>query len=313
MTNTAPSLSDQKSPTQAASAYRGRFAPSPSGPLHHGSMIAAIASYLDAKHNHGKWLLRIEDVDTTRTQANADQAILSLLERFHLYWDESVLYQSQRTEYYSAIISQLGTACYPCSCTRKQLIKQQLSRKKSGIIYPGFCRDNPMEKRERYSYRLKTNNQPITFQDHIQKPLFKQHLQRDIGDFIIKRTDGIFAYQLAVVADDEAQAITHIVRGSDLLDNTPRQLYLQQILGFKEPKYAHFPTATYENGQKLSKQTGAVAVSTENPLDVSIKALQFLGQQPPDSKEFDSMDDLWHWAITHWSLGQVPKQMHIKI
>lgn len=301
-------------PPAQTSKYRGRFAPSPSGQLHYGSLIAAVASYLDAKHNNGSWLVRIEDVDTTRIQQGADKAILSLLEQYGLYWDETVIYQSQRSDYYQSILSTLATNVYQCSCTRKQLMANKtLSKGQSGLIYPGFCRNSPLEQKERYSYRLKTNDKPIRFLDRIQNQVFTQSLLSEVGDFILKRTDGLFAYQLAVVADDAAQQITHIVRGSDLLDNTPRQWYLQELLGYPHPSYAHFPIVAYADGMKFSKQTRAEPISADKPIQTAIQALQFLGQQPPPSDDFESIEALWQWAIPNWSIALVPKKMAIKL
>ncbi|MGV6808535.1 MAG: tRNA glutamyl-Q(34) synthetase GluQRS [bacterium] len=308
-----------KRPTQSAtpdvsSIYRGRFAPSPTGALHFGSMVTAIASYLDAKAHQGKWLLRIEDIDTTRTQLHAVNDILYGLERFGLYWDEAITYQTQRLALYEAALAALGDYVYPCSCTRKQLLRDTgITQGAFGYIYTGRCRQGMLlADKPRFSYRLKTHNTPVCVQDTLQGDLC-QSLESELGDFILKRTDGLFAYQLVVVVDDAEQGITHIVRGMDLWDNTPRQAYLQQLLGYPQPQYVHIPVATYANGRKLSKQNRATPIHHEVPLVVLHRVLQFLGQQPPALQDFATLDDLWQWAIIHWRLSAIPQQKAIVV
>ena len=287
---------------KSSSEYRGRFAPSPSGSLHFGSLIAAVASYLDAKAHQGKWLLRIEDIDQARVQAGAIQSILQTLESYGFAWDEEILYQSQRFEHYQKALDYLiqQQQSYPCSCTKK-IIQQTAKLGKYGWIYAGTCRQslaNPQAKQ--YAYRLKCNDLVITFEDKL-KGKQSQNVLSEVGDFVLKRSDGVFAYQLAVVLDDAYQNISHIVRGEDLLDNTARQIYLQQLLKLPTPEYLHFPIAKDKTGRKLSKSNHAPEIKITDKLENIHKALQFLGQQPPKITDFEHMDDLWKWAITHWN------------
>lgn len=298
----------------------GRFAPSPTGPLHFGSLIAAVASYLCARqHPESQWLLRIEDVDTEREQKGAASTIIKTLEDYGFQWDGELTYQSQRTEYYQAALDDLSEHVYPCSCTRKEL--QALSTEMTyGYNYPGLCRSgiqNPDVKNP--SIRVLTNNSAkhnneICFQDECQSELFCQNIEIDIGDFILKRRGGLFAYQLAVVVDDHLQGINHVVRGADLFDNTPRQIYLQQLLAYETPDYLHFPVATTQDGKKLSKQNHSPEITVEKPLSMLqtlLSALTFLGQKPPALTEFSNIDDLWKWAILHWNINGIPKTMNI--
>ncbi len=293
----------------------GRFAPSPTGPLHFGSLIAATASYLAAKQNpRGKWLLRIEDVDTQREQHGASQSIIETLESFGFAWDGEILYQSRQDEIYQSALDSISDHIYPCSCTRKYL--QSLSAQDTyGYIYPGICRNgvnNPDI--ENPSIRVRTTNEEICFQDQCQTEVFCQNIEQEIGDFILKRSDGLFAYQLAVVVDDAFQGINQVVRGSDILDNTPRQIYLQRLLGLQQPEYLHFPTAVTADGKKLSKQNHSPAISTENnssnkKIKTLLAALKFLGQNPPKSSDFESLNDLWKWAFQNWENDNIPKVM----
>ena len=291
---------------------RHRFAPSPSGPLHFGSLIAAVGSYLQARSQQGEWLLRIEDVDTPRVVSGATQSILHTLVCYGLYWDGEIMYQSQRLDAYQAALDQLrdqGLA-YPCTCSRREI--SQIARLGySGRIYPGLCRQGPRQpQRSARAIRLQTNNLKLCFEDAVQG-LYCQRLETDIGDFVIRRADGIFSYQLAVVVDDAAQGISDIVRGSDLLDSTPRQIYLQQLLGLPNPRYYHLPIIVDTAGFKLSKQTGAAALDDEHPVPALINALQFLGQQPPPSLQRAALSEVWHWALAHWQLERVPKQLNL--
>lgn len=281
--------------------YRGRFAPSPSGSLHFGSLIAATASYLDAKAHQGKWLLRIEDVDTPRIRQGAIASIIRILEIYSFEWDEDILYQSQRFAAYQLELDRLIAAqhVYPCSCSRKSL-QNKATFGAAGMIYPGLCRaqlhhpESPLR-----TYRLLTDDQPISFIDRV-KGLQRQCIASEVGDFALKRSDGIFTYQLAVVVDDAYQGITDIVRGEDLLDNTARQLYLQKLLGYASPRYLHFPTATDESGKKLSKQNHAPEIQAKDRMMNIHNALQFLGQNPPKREDFEHITDLWNWAIENW-------------
>ncbi|GAA0398424.1 tRNA glutamyl-Q(34) synthetase GluQRS [Cocleimonas flava] len=293
----------------------GRFAPSPTGPLHFGSLVAAVASYLAAKtQNNGKWFLRIEDVDTQREQPGASQSIIQTLESFGFAWDGDILFQSEQTERYQTALERISDHIYPCSCTRKYL--QSLSDISTyGYLYPGICRNginNPDIQNP--SIRVKTNKQEICFQDLCQPHVIGQSIEQEIGDFILKRRDGLFAYQLAVVVDDAFQEINQVVRGSDILDNTPRQIFLQQLLGYPQLEYLHFPTAVTADGKKLSKQNHSPPVLTDNDssdkkMESLLASLEFLGQNPPKRSNLESINDLWKWAFQHWDNDKIPKVM----
>jgi glutamyl-Q tRNA(Asp) synthetase len=299
---------------KAQSAYIGRFAPSPTGPLHFGSLIAATASYLCARctgpqASHA-WLLRMEDLDTPRCKKHYADSIIKTLEAFQFQWDGEIIYQRKRTHAYQDALDSIRQHSYPCSCTRKQL-QGQTAHNPYSYIYPGNCREslaNPQAKQT--SIRLKTQPTSICFDDQCQGR-FCQNIKEKVGDFILKRSDGLFAYQLAVVVDDAWQGITHIVRGADLFDNTPRQIYLQQLLGYPQPDYLHFPVATTKNGKKLSKQNQSREISTQNKRMQLIDALEFLGQKPPRAKEFANLDDLWRWAVQNWHMDKIPRKLTI--
>ncbi len=280
--------------------YRGRFAPSPTGPLHFGSLVAAVGSYLDAKHHHGIWLVRMEDLDTPRCNKSAAEDILRTLEIFGLHSDEPVIYQSQRTVAYQHALEQLKAsgASYPCCCTRREIADSALHGLE-GPVYPGTCRNGIPEGKEGRAWRARTNNNPIVFIDALQGQI-SQDLERDIGDFVVKRADGLFAYQLAVVVDDAAQGITHVVRGADLLDSTPRQIYLQQLLGLTTPAYMHLPVVVNENGEKLSKQTRAKAVEYAKANSTLFDVLRFLQQMPPADLQREPVNQQLAWAISNW-------------
>src|SRR5471030_486732 len=287
--------------------YLGRFAPSPTGPLHIGSLVAAMASYLDAKVHHGQWLVRIEDIDGDRNVAGADEHILASLQRCGMHWDGDVSWQSRRTELYQQALRQLGELVYPCGCSRKEIADSQLSltgRQAQALIYPGTCRHGLAPGKSARALRLKVPQAPhcvLHFDDRWAGPV-SQDLTDDVGDFVIKRADGFWAYQLAVVVDDGAQRITDIVRGADLLDSTPRQLYLQQVLGLPRPSYLHVPVVTNELGEKLSKQTGALAfdngAATQQLLqDAMLPAARFLGMD----LQADNLDAFWRAAVPAWA------------
>lgn len=280
--------------------YRGRFAPSPTGPLHFGSLVAAVGSYLDAKHRHGTWLVRMEDLDLPRCIPGAPDDILRTLEIFGLVSDEPVIYQSQRNAIYEAALQRLIEigAVYPCSCTRKEIADSALQGSE-GFVYPGTCRHGMTHTRTIPAWRVRTDDTPVTFEDGLQGSQ-SQHLESEIGDFVVKRADGLFAYQLAVVVDDAAQGITHVVRGADLLVSTPRQIHLQRLLGLPVPQYMHLPVALNTAGEKLSKQTLAAAVDTRHPAATLWHVLRFLRQQPPAALRNASLSDLWEWAHAHW-------------
>jgi glutamyl-Q tRNA(Asp) synthetase len=284
--------------------YRGRFAPTPSGPLHFGSLVAAVASYLDARHHNGKWFMRIDDIDQPRQQPGAVESILSTLEKLGFAWDGEVLYQSHRTERYQALLDELTSRqlAYPCSCSRKE-IAASAKMGVDGLVYPGSCRSGMRKGASQYSYRVITDSRLIGFNDRIQGD-YSQQLDLDIGDFVLKRADGLFAYQLAIVADDDDQKINSVVRGRDLLVSTPRQIYLQQLLGMETPEYAHVPLVLDHSGNKLSKSDAAHPVDTKRPLETLGLALDFLGQPAVES---DTIDSFWKQAISHWSIEQVPR------
>ena len=277
--------------------YVGRFAPSPSGPLHFGSLLAAVASYAQAKANNGQWLVRIEDIDPPREQPGADRLILAALEAYGFQWDGPVSYQSQFTERHEALVqSMLKTGeAYPCSCSRRDLADAR--RGTLGAIYPGTCRNGCRS--HDTAIRLRTDDQPIEFTDKLQGPQC-QRLESESGDFIIKRRDGLIAYHLAVVADDFDQGITEIVRGIDLLDSTPRHIHLQRVLGFTTPDYVHIPVIENADGQKLSKLTGAKAIPNDGCGPILISALHALNQQPPAELASDEISNIWSWAVENW-------------
>jgi len=287
--------------------YCGRFAPSPTGALHFGSLIAAVACYLDARANHGKWLVRMEDIDPPREVPGAADDILHTLEAFGFEWDDAVLYQSRRTAAYQAALEQLQQQgdSYPCGCSRKG-IAQQGRPGAEGIIYPGTCRAGLPPEREARTIRLITPDPPIGFMDKIQGKI-EQSIAQEVGDFIIRRSDGLFAYQLAVVVDDAWQGVTHIVRGADLMHSTPRQLYLQRLLSHPAPGYAHLPLAVDAAGNKLSKQAGALPVDRKTPLPALLAALRFLHQPLPDEQPA-SLQEFWQWALANWDIKRAPRQ-----
>ena len=286
--------------------YIGRFAPSPTGPLHFGSLVAAVASYLEAKTHHGKWLVRLEDIDQSREIKGSADDILSTLEKFGFEWSGHVTYQSQRQSLYLEALEILKNKqlTYPCTCTRKEIADSSPLLGTDGVIYPRNCLIKAIKPYAPIAWRLITNGDLIAFEDQIQGRI-EQVLNRDIGDFILKRADGLFAYQLAVVVDDAAQNITHIVRGADLLDSTPRQIYLQTLLSFNRPHYAHIPIVTNAQGEKLSKQTRAKPLQKNHTNQLLFEALKFLGQQPPEKIKNASLNELWQWGFANWQIDKI--------
>lgn len=274
--------------------YRGRFAPSPTGPLHAGSIMAALASFLDARSHHGRWLVRMEDLDPPRESPAAASQILHDLEALGLHWDEPVLYQSQRHAAYADAIEQLDSAGHTfwCDCTR-QVLSTTEGR------YPGTCRERGLTSGPGKALRCRVSATNICFIDQLQGQC-SHCLQRESGDFIIKRKDGFYAYQLAVVVDDAWQGITHVMRGIDLLDSTPRQIHLQALLSLATPQYAHIPVLVHADGQKLSKQSFAAPVTASTPVPVLFTALQRLQQQPDPQLLNGDRDSLLAWAISNW-------------
>lgn len=295
---------------------RGRFAPSPTGPLHLGSLVAAVGSYLHARHAGGQWLVRIEDLDPPRTVHGAAEDILRTLEAFGFHWDEPVMYQSQRTDAYERAFQHLkdqGLA-YPCACTRSEL--QALPANQDGLSeelhYPGTCRHKPIRESESYAWRFRVPNESIHFIDGIQGEQ-RINLNDSIGDFVIKRRDGLFAYQLAVVVDDAAQHITEVVRGTDLLSNTPRQIALQRALQLPTPDYTHLPLVVDRHGNKLSKSTHAAALTLDQPTATLWQVLQLLQQDPPTALQQEPIHTLWQWAIEHWNHNRLKHIQHIML
>ncbi len=284
--------------------YRGRFAPSPSGLLHFGSLIAALASFLQAKSKQGQWLVRIEDIDPPREKLGASDAILKTLDAYGLHWDEQVLYQSKQAEKYRALLKDLNNRqlSYYCQCTRADI-------KKIGGIYQGHCANLQLNA-EGSATRLRNQHPVLSFNDELQgKVVVKEQLAKE--DFIIHRKDGLFAYQLAVVSDDIEQGITQVVRGCDLLEPTARQLTLYSVLNQPPPSYLHVPLAVTSEGFKLSKQNCAPAIDDTNPQPALIAALRFLGQNVPKDIEQGSVEEIIDWAITHWDSKSIPKTTEI--
>ncbi|KQP37203.1 tRNA glutamyl-Q(34) synthetase GluQRS [Pseudorhodoferax sp. Leaf274] len=249
--------------------YTGRFAPSPTGPLHAGSLVAALASWLDARAHGGRWLVRIEDVDTPRCPPGADALVLSQLAACQLLPDEAPTWQSRRGALYAAALERLVAAghAYPCACSRSEIALAQAAdptQRHGELVYPGTCR-NGLHGRRARAWRLRTDRAaPVAWQDRRLGPQ-QQDVQGAVGDFVLRRADGLWAYQLAVVVDDAAQGITDVVRGADLADNTPRQILLQRALGLPSPRYLHTPLVLAADGEKLSKQNGAQALDLRDP------------------------------------------------
>lgn len=285
--------------------YVGRFAPSPTGPLHLGSLVAALASWLDARSAGGRWLVRIEDLDKPREQPGAAAEILRQLEALGLEWDGEVIYQSMRGERYRAALDALAQRglTYPCACSRREIADSAVRAADGATIYPGTCRIGVAPGRSVRATRVRTDGvPPVRFVDRIQGEVV-QSVESEVGDFVLQRADGVFAYQLAVVVDDAEQGITDVVRGADLIDSTGRQILLQRLLGVPLPRYAHVPALVNAQGEKLSKQTGAPPLNTERRDAQLAGALALLGQRPPPL----AGRELLEWARTHWDVRRVPR------
>jgi glutamyl-Q tRNA(Asp) synthetase len=285
--------------------YRGRFAPSPSGPLHFGSLVAAAGSYLDARSRGGEWLLRIEDLDPPREQPGAADAILKTLELFALEWDGSVVRQSERTGFYAEALEQLRSAgaIRPCDCSRSQL--KALARNRARppgeeLFHPAVCLTAEYGRPRPAAERYRVPAGPVEFLDRSLGPLTDDVAQQ-VGDFVLRRRDGYFAYQLAVVVDDALQGITDIVRGADLLSSTARQILVQRSLGLPQPRYLHLPLAVRADGAKLSKSTDAPGIARSPPATQAWQALAFLGQRPPAELEGAAPREVWAWGVAHWN------------
>jgi len=292
--------SGQIMPDATPSQPVGRFAPTPSGLLHFGSLLAALASYLDIKHRRGQWLVRLEDLDLPRNQPGAAEHILDTLDRYGLRADGEILRQSQRTVFYQQQIDHwlASGQAYYCNCSRADLAG-------TGGVYPGTCRERHLPAQADHAVRLRVNDQPIAFIDRLQGP-FSQKLESQVGDFVIRRRDGIIAYQLAVVLDDIAQGVTEIVRGADLLDSTPRQLWIYQLLEQPAPSYLHIPLIMRADGEKLSKRLTSTPISTDAVSATLFQALQTLAQKPPPQLLGANPSEQLAWAVAHWRPMALP-------
>lgn len=289
-------------PLSTSSSYIGRFAPTPSGQLHFGSLIAALASYLDARAVGGRWLLRMEDLDPPREMPGAQAAIVESLERYGFEWDGVMLRQSERHAAYKEVVGRLLQAglAYPCVCSRKQL-------EPFPGAYPGFCRD-AQRSLKGAAIRLRVPNLEYRFTDRVQGQ-YAQQLGRDVGDFVIRRRDGLFAYQLAVVLDDAWQGVTDVVRGADLLDSTPRQLYLQELLGLPQPRYLHVPLIIQPDGHKLGKSYRSPPLRPKDATPLLLRALRALGQ-PTATELNDALPgEVLAWAIPRWNAEHIPRTL----
>jgi glutamyl-Q tRNA(Asp) synthetase len=295
----SPSASSATGTIVTGRQYIGRFAPSPTGPLHFGSLVAAVASYLQARVRDGLWLVRIEDIDPPREQAGATDLILTALEAYGFDWDGDVIYQSSSAGAHETALKVLldNSLAYRCGCSRKDLA--DAPRGPLGTIYPGTCR-NGCDKTET-AVRIRTDDAPIRFEDGLQGQQ-TQRLQSESGDFVIKRRDGLVAYQLAVVVDDELEGITEVVRGIDIMDSTARQIWLQKLLGYRTPDYIHIPVITHPDGDKLSKLTGAPGIPLDEVRPMLVAALEVLRQEPPADLADLSLADIWQWAVQNWKL-----------
>ena len=283
-------------------AYVGRFAPSPTGDLHLGSLYTAAASYLDARAAAGRWLVRVEDLDGPRVVPGSAAGILRTLSRFGFAWDGEVVYQSERAERYQAALELLVERglTFHCSCSRSQLAEDDR--------YPGHCRQGPLQPGTPCATRVRVDQATIEFTDLIQGR-FRQDVAAAAGDLLVRRRDRLFAYLMAVVVDDAAQGVTQVVRGADLLDNTPRQIHLQRLLGLKTPAYAHVPLLLEPDGNKLAKSSRSIQLDSDKPLPLLIKVFDLLNLSPPPELGRASLPDAWNWAIDRWNINHVPRRL----
>ena len=289
----------------ASSHYIGRFAPTPSGYLHFGSLLAAVASYLDARSQDGRWLVRMEDLDTPRNIPGADEHILRTLQAYGLQWHGEVIKQSERLTFYQQTIDdwlETGQAYY-CDCSRRDIVSHD-------GVYPGTCRQRQLPASPDHAVRLKVDTQAVRFVDRLQGPI-SLNLDTSCGDFIVRRRDGIIAYQLAVVLDDIAQGVTDVVRGADLLDSTPRQLWLYQLLGQTPPRYLHIPLVMRHDGEKLSKRLGSTPLEADQAAATLYRALRILIPQPPAALSSATVTQQLEWAVTHWQPERLPATRQI--
>ena len=288
--------------------YRGRFAPSPTGPLHFGSLVAAVGSCLEAGARGGDWLVRMEDLDGPREAPGAADTILRTLKAYGFEWNGEVVFQSRRDAAYGAALALLEKqrAVFPCACTRREISDSSLSLT-GEPVYPGTCRQGVSPGRQARTTRVRVEDAVVAFDDMLQGRI-EQNLAREVGDFVVRRPDGLFAYQLAVVVDDFEQGITHVVRGADLLASTPRQVLLQRMLAYPTPQYSHLPVAVNRNGEKLSKQTLAAPLADrEAPVEL-VRALRFLGQGAPADLAAASIPEIWTWARNNWRHEAIPRR-----
>ncbi|MBN1958523.1 MAG: tRNA glutamyl-Q(34) synthetase GluQRS [Desulfuromonadales bacterium] len=285
----------------------GRFAPSPTGPLHFGTLLAALGSYLAAKQSDGDWLVRIEDLDQPRVVEGSAAAMVSLLEELGFEWDGRIIYQSRRYERYREILEQLlqGGHLFACSCTRREIIASAPHPGEDGYVYPGTCRNGPRNPQAARAIRLRVNDQPIVFEDMLYGE-WRQNLQREVGDFVLQRADGVFAYQLAVVVDDMDSGVNQVVRGADLLSSTPRQIFLHRCLGISAPRYLHLPLALGPQGEKLSKRHEPRSlVNRQNASLMIWRALEFFAQEPPEELIGSPPKELLAWAREHFQFRRI--------
>lgn len=286
----------------AGQRYRGRFAPSPSGPLHLGSLLTALASFLEARSRGGEWLVRIDDIDSRRTRPGAVDSILHSLEALGLHWDSGVLRQQQRLDRYREALEGLKARglVYACACSRRALAESQ-----AHSVYPGTCRNQHYKAQPgRHALRVRTTATPIRFEDRVQGEIV-QNLAGEVGDFVVYRRDGDYAYHLATVVDDADQGITEVLRGQDLLDSTPRQIYLQQQLDLPTPTYAHTPILIDMSGHKLSKRSLAPEAETRQPQRILAALLAWLRHPLPIALRGASVTDILNWAVADWRLDRL--------
>ncbi len=279
--------------------YVGRFAPSPTGPLHFGSLLAACASYLEARRHDGRWIVRIEDIDPPREQDGASSLILSVLDAYGFEWDGDALFQSHSTDDHVDAIAALTGDCFECDCSRRRLAGEPTGE--LGTIYPGTCRTLGKTRGDTAT-RVTVGDTVTTFEDGLQGPQ-RMDLASESGDFVIRRRDELIAYHLAVVVDDYLSGVTHIVRGIDLMPSTHRQVFLQEKLGYPRPDYTHIPVAVHADGDKLSKLTGAPPLEAADAGPELVRALTFLRQAPPDGLAGESIDTIWRWARDNWDIS----------
>ncbi len=286
----------------------GRFAPSPTGPLHFGSLVAALGSYLAVRSVGGKWLLRVEDLDPPRVVPGAADEILNLLDYLGFAWDGDIVWQSQRYAYYHEMLSELDRSgwLFRCSCSRREILASAPHSGEEGPVYPGTCRRGPVKPEGQSAIRIRVPDEIVAFCDGIQGGQ-KQNLEREVGDFVLYRADGQFAYQLAVVADDIAAGVTQVVRGADLLFSTPRQIFLYRCFGRVTPDYYHLPLALGASREKLSKRDGPKVVVTKNNGGVLMwEALKYLGQDPPLALRGAPPGDILGWGLRYFCLANIP-------